>query len=310
MAIREGYLPADINFANPYELLSMAYVSNTFHVGPQEGMLNAETPFSLDSIIELDPHVVVCYGSKAAAREIGLIAFRYAELAEQFHYAKNFANPMRSTYPHTGDIFEASAIRKLKVIANTAPPGESQEAMIERQRLANAILEVELFTDSNTQQYRVIYQAYVSADTSTKDRIREAITALFELAMFMRGWTGSGNYPIREAPVDNQDQVDIRVSQGISRFEELCRNLGDVGTIILNLPLLQYRAGIFSSSTESNQGRTIEERIQIVRLGDTTNNTNSCIRLTSNWLAASAYRYMQIIGISPPFDIELLRTIS
>lgn len=310
MAIREGYLPSDLSFSNPYELLSIAYVSNTFHAGPQDGMLNTETPFSLDLVHELDPHVIVCYGSKAATREMGLIAFRYAELAEQFHHAKNFTNPMRTTYPHTGEIFEALAIRKLKFIVNTAPSGESQEAMLERQQLAQAILEVELFNDSNTQQYRAFYQVYLSADISTKEAIRDAIIALFELSMFMRGWDGHGNYPIREAPVDNQEEVDIRVSQGISRFEEKCLHLNEIGNIILNLPLLQYRGGIFSASTDVSQGRTIEERIQIVRQGDNTSNTNSCIRLSSNWLAASAYRYMQIIGLSPPFDIELLRNIS
>lgn len=307
MAIREGFLPHELTPSNAYELLGLAYASNTFYPGRQEGLLNDETPFTLDAIDELDDNVIVCFGSRADG---GMIAFRYNELANRFKHSRNFSNPMARTYPFTGDVFEARAINKLKFMTSHPRPGESQEAAEERYSLSRAIVETELFNDDNHRTALMLHETYHQLNPTAQEHVRETFNLLLQLSMFMRGWSGQGPYPIRDAPVSNQTEVDLRVTQGISRFEDACRELGSMGRMIWELPLLQYRAGIFQASTDSSQGITIGERINIVKLGDTVNNTNSCIRLSSNWLAASVYRYLQVIGITPPFEIEHLRNIT
>jgi len=136
------------------------------------------------------------------------------------------------------------------------------------------------------------------------------MTDLLELSMYMRGWSGSGPYPIREAPVSNQHLVDINVTQSLAKFIDTCNNLGEIGLIILNLPIMKYISGTFQSSNDPSQGLTIRERLDIIKQGENINNTNSCIRLSSNWLAATYYYYCQIIGMVPLFNIEHLRSIS
>ena len=79
--------------------------------------------------------------------------------------------------------------------------------------------------------------------------------------------------------------------------------------MILGLPLLHYR-GEYIAASEHSMGLTITDRIRIVREGDSSNNVNSCIRLTSNWFATTAHRYMQVVGMPQPFNIEHLRSIS
>jgi hypothetical protein len=307
MAIREGYLPSELTTSNAYEMLGVAYASNTFYPGRQEGLLNNETPFTLDEVDDLDDNVIVCFGSRADG---GMIAFRYNELAHRFRHSRNFSNPMARTYPFTGDVFETRAINKLKTMTSHPRPGESQEAAEERLSLARAIIETELFNDDNHRTSLMLHEAYHQLNPATQEQVRDAFNRLLNLAMFMRGWPGHGPLPIRETPSSNQTEIDLRVTQGISHFEDICRELGSMGRMIWELPLLQYRAGIFQASTEPTQGLTIGERVNIVKQGDTVNNTNSCIRLSSNWLAASVYRYLQVIGMTPPFEIDHLRNIS
>jgi hypothetical protein len=307
MALREGFSHQDLISSSPYELLGLAYVSNTFYSGRQEGMLNNETPFTLDNVDDLDDSIIICFGSRADG---GMIAFRASELADRFTHSRNFTNPMARTYPFMGEVFETRAITKLKLIANTIRPGESQEAVAERQMLARAILETELFNDENNRSAFMLYETYTQLPEEIQEQVRHAFESLLHLAMYMRGWTGQGPYPIRETPSINQNDVDVRVTQGISQFEDECHELGSMGRLIWELPLLQYRSGIFMASTDGTQGLTLGDRINIVKQGDTVNNTNSCIRLSSNWFAASVYRYLQVLGVTPPFDIDHLRSIS
>ncbi len=112
---------------------------------------------------------------------------------------------------------------------------------------------------------------------------------------------------IEIALVENQNEVDVRVTDGIADLERLYGESETVGTIFLELPLVKYRDG-WQISTSAQEGINIQERLQILKNGD--GHYNSCMRLTSNWFASSAYRYMVVIGMDPPFDIEKLRSIS
>jgi len=103
--------------------------------------------------------------------------------------------------------------------------------------------------------------------------------------------------------------VDIKVTSSIQRFETLCSNLNHIGILIRNLPLLRYQ-GVFNPSRSERDGLTIDDRLRIVKEGNNTGNMASCIRMTSNWLAASAYRYWVLIGEPAPFTVEELREIS
>jgi hypothetical protein len=61
----------------------------------------------------------------------------------------------------------------------------------------------------------------------------------------------------------------------------------------------------------ASEGLTIGNRLHILKTGeDDEHGYSSCMRLTSNWFAGSAYRYLTIIGEEKPFEIKDLRDIS
>lgn len=315
LASRSGFQANDITSTSPYELLQMAYIANTFYHGFYPNIINAETPFSGDEIIDLDDNVIICYGS----RMTGLVALRFSELARSFRSNRNFRNPLYRDDARgvvlipSEPFFDGVTLRKLKILCANPIPGESQDCMNERHDLYQSIMETELFNDGNNVKCRELYETFNRSDEMNKGRIRQAFNKFLELAMFMRGWKRYTPYPISSVPpVENQNLVDINVTEAMNIFENLCVGMNELGNMILDLPLLEYRNGEYVAASDVNQGFTLKDRIAIVKQGGAANNSNvnSCIRLTSNWFAASAHRYMQVVGMPPPFDIEGLRHIS
>ena len=103
--------------------------------------------------------------------------------------------------------------------------------------------------------------------------------------------------------------VEVKSNASISQFEEECRQNPKIGKIIKNLPLVQYRGGKYVKSNSNHEGITIQDRIDIVKKGETTS-ISSCIRMSSNWFIASAHKYITILGLPAPFDIFKMRQIS
>ena len=302
MARTEGYTDADLRQDSAYTLLQMAYMSSTFYHGVQPGMKNTETPFMLDIVEELDSNLIVCFGVQGAHGT--MIAFRYTELGELFKHHRNFVNPMVED-----DIFPHIAITKLKNLCKMVRAGDTQAVIDERNMVYEAIINTELFTDETQAKARELFEIHEQATPEKKIIIEDAINKLFWLSMYMRGWSGDGEYPIIRAPVDNQVFVDLNVTKALHAFESACKDLEEIGEIILELPLLKYKAGGFRPIM-SDDSRTIADRIAIVKAGDTHDNYDSCIRLSSNLFAMSSYRYMDILGIPVPFQVERLREIS
>ena len=302
MVHAEGYTVTDIRQESAYALLQTAYLSCTFYHGRQLYTRNTRTPFLYEDINELDNDQIVCFGYRGGLGS--MTAFRYIELGELFKSRRNFINPMvdDDTYPHI-------AIAKLKNLCRVIRVNDNPEMLCERIGVYNAIINTELFTDASQAKARELFEAFEQGDVEKKEVIRAAITKLFQLSMYMRGWLGEGEYPIVRAPVDNQAIVDLNVTHAMLSFELACTELEDIGVLILQLPMLKYYAGEFYP-VSGETGLTISERIEIIKNGDEDDNYESCIRLSSNLFAVSSYRYMQILEMQPPFQVEMLRNIS
>ena len=308
LVMSSGHQAVELITDSPYLLLQMSYATNNFYAGYYPNIVNSETLFSCDDISELDDHVLICYGSRIT----GLTALRYSELTQAFNNSRCFRNPLSNerARDHWEIFFPANAVRKLKTITSNPIPGESQMAAAERNALYRAIVETELFADGNNIRCRELLEAFNSVDEMTKGCIRNALLKLFELAMFMRGWRRFTAFPISgNQSVTDQNQIDANVTEALNIFESTCAAMGPLGSMLLDLPLLDYRAGEYVASADASQGYTIRERLAIVKQGDNAATMNSCIRISSNWLAASAHRYMQVVAMPAPFEIESLRRI-
>jgi len=63
----------------------------------------------------------------------------------------------------------------------------------------------------------------------------------------------------------------------------------------------------FIRSTTASQGYTVAQRLEIVKAAAT---DTACIRLSSNWLAATACYFLIACGLPAPFDPRHLTHIS
>lgn len=297
LALLEGYLPEDLIYEKAYSLLVTAYLSETFYPGRYDNISNNRTPFSFEDVNSLDDDRIVCWGSMQNM----LYAFTYQELSDLFNTNKNFSNPIDKKKS-----FSKVSLRKLKRLCQVI--GDTKSFSEERSRLFRSIELTELFSEERNSKIKEFYLYYQNGKSKTKAKLKNILQCFLKLSMYCRGWSGKGPFPIEEAVVESQGEVDINVSQSIYHLRKLCKRWKKEGKLFLALPLTDYQEEWFLSNSALD-GCTIDERLSILAKGESHSNLISCMRSTSNWFAASAYRYLTIIGESPPFDIKKLRAI-
>lgn len=372
MCLEEGYTLENIDQDNPYTLLQTVHIVKNFHHGSQPYMTKNVTPVYLEEIENVNYNEIVCYGVKNSP-SILMQPFLYSELNDVFETYMKFMNPIDKKL----ELFDSQNINKLKILCNKIYPNDTKKAKSDRMKLYKTILKVEIYTDEKNIKIKEFSELFEKTNPTIKNKIVEVLNKLLNLSMYTRGWMGEGNFPIKEAPVENQNIVDIKVTDALISFEkeikelsELSRkrshdnlleeenvteeeeetddsydstgscmsnldmimehyyasdddtneykgvnvytvkeNINDISSVILNLPLLIYRND-FIHSNDSKYGITLQDRINMLKTGTDHDDYSSCIRLTSNWLAASCYRYMVSINLDPPFDIRNLTEIS
>lgn len=290
----EGYFRDNLR-DSAYELLQVAYVSETFHMGWFPNIRNTETPFNFEEIDDLNPEDLVCFGCRADT----LVALDVGEITALLRRNRNFRNEI----PGFSGFFSDISIRKLRIICQNLGTVKSTECLMEIDAIESLISTASETLDS-------FVKAYATISPEEQNCVQIVLNNLLELSMYMRGWDGISpeTYPIVKAPVANQNVVDLRVTEAIYKFETSLESCV-LASHIKALPLIKYEHNRFTVSYDTENGRTLGERITIMKRGETANNINSCIRLSSNWFAASSYRYYQVIKLPVPFEIENLRYI-
>lgn len=234
-------------------------------------------------------------------------AITYEELTDLFNNNRNFTNPFEDN-----STFSSEAIRKLKRLA-AENPSDPEDIFNARMGLRNAISEVEIYLSNTDNKSREFLNAYKKCSMKEKVMVKECLTRLLDMAMFMRGWKGPPHpYTVSGSIVTprEQIQVDINVTQSMAQFQQSCYELEDIGHMIITMPIVKYRDGKYYPSSSDRDGFTIGQRLEIVKDGRKSTNMASCIRMSSNWFASSAYKYLTLIGYKPNFDIQNLRYIS
>lgn len=241
--------------------------------------------------------------------------YKVSELTNLFVANNNFINPVRSDNKRSSSIslFTSNAIGKLKILATQL--SGAVVTGVEWQNLLQAIDKVEEANKDISHaalKFKEYYhQSYPVNDDKkcdiVKQEIKDTLLSLFRVSMFMRGWDDTrSSLPIEISLVRDSEQstVDLRVTQEMAILYKL---LNSGGKIVGDLPLVRYLDSHFIQSNSKDDGISIKDRLDIVKKGTT---NASCIRLSSNWLAASAYHYTIILGLDRPFDITKLRVIS
>lgn len=214
----------------------------------------------------------------------------------------------------TGEPLSNEAIASLRKISeresrdNFTYPRSRNTNQFRWRELANSIIAVDEYISNSTAKFRMLESRMI--DLGQRDSVIRCFKSLLDLSMYMRGWKGSSNpYPISSAKDPHQGETFRNVDRQTKIFNHNIQQLGETGRLLLDLPLCKYRSLAYVEITNPEVGRTIGEKLHIVDQGENTENINSCIRLSSNYLAVTCHKYLCLLGCEPPFDIVHLREI-
>jgi len=333
-AFAEGYTTDEVGTRTAGELLHLARITPTFYLGRHPDCKAKRTTVDQDDVLNVRPELLITYGiadpGDAKLRDKHpFYLYKISELSDCFQNSKDYTDPARPS-----EQLSVVAITKLKNISReklcqlkkTPQPAIKRYSAVSRQsspeteieteykRLIEVMNQVEKLNVANSRQALQLGQFYKRGDEKTKASISDCLTGLLHMSYYMRGWkiNGKKNLPIHKDdttfPSDQQGQVDLNVTNEIKNFDRCVGDLADdIKVLFRRLPLIgaKSRASevVFSPSISNDQGITIIDRLNIVKTGTS---TYSCIRMSSNWLCASAYYYMLACGMAPPFDIKIL----
>lgn len=138
------------------------------------------------------------------------------------------------------------------------------------------------------------------------DKLVKLLNYLLKCGMSMRGWT-KGPYPLtsEETITKDEDELMINVNKRLTKYNSYDKEILD---LVNSLPLVYYRKGTFVNVIDETDGKTIGDRINIL-INDKEVNEASCIRLSSNYLCHSAYKYLIMLDQEVEFDINKLSNI-
>jgi hypothetical protein len=309
-------------------LLFQARLSNTFYHGWHPDCINTVTPIELDDLTSSDVDIVstISYGSSEYGR---LTVYKTSELADHFSSAKVFSNPIKIT-----ENFSSIAIKKLKLICKDISssrrigngPSFTQEQKTNFATLLASIDIVEAGMITLSVKAEDLKTSFADTTTANKELLKTCLRKLLEMGMCMRGWKVScpeSTFPLLSVstvtPVGKQEEIDDNVNYAIHEFKDNIAKMAKINknmaNRIKNLPLVCVQKSAegkseFKQSVNPSDGITIWDRIGIVCQGNVSTNTSACIRISSNWITASAYYYMIAIGMPKAFNIEELSKIS
>lgn len=315
LARAEGFRASDYQESDIYELLQLSCLTEQFYHGKVSNIPidNTETDVEYEPVSDLQYHLSVLFGIRGSVMHL----YSYSELLTLFESRNSFIKPNQAgnlTGNQAGDTFTDRQISKLLILSeHSLYSGETDATFQIRHNLSLIIRRIQLLSQETNSKCLEFLNVYINSDPLRKRHISEAITKLQDLAMYMRGWSGTGELPIAVAIVPSYEQVnvEIRVNGAIGNFELACSFLGPIGEQILDLPMYKYhRGGQFIPCNSVEEGLTIGQRINIVKDGESSSSIHSCIRLTSNLLASTCVFYEELLGLSHRYRIENLAMIS
>ena len=292
--ITKSFLPSEM-----YLKLVQNYTEPTFYHGKHAFTLMKETLISCSKISELDYDECVSYGTLTSH----LLIYEYSELLSLFLAYRNFMICDQNGL----FILCSREVSKLKSLCLTNKAKRATNTTDICSKLLTCIINIEKYKRSEMNSSLQFCTIFQQADELDKEYFNEALTLLNELAMYMRGWDGKSEFPISNlAPIENFNSTELNITLAFIKFDLHMQQRCELGKIILSLPLLRYIRGQYCISNESITGLTISDRLEIIKHGTS---DQSCIRISSNWLASTAYYYMYSIGCNVQYEIDDLENI-
>ena len=292
-----------------FETLQELFIRENFHIGWVPNIDKKETPIFLETLNDLDPFEIIVYGS--LYEKLSFTSWK--ELNELFLKSRLFLNPFENK-PTT---FDENKIKRLIKLGNfILNPSYDYQYLFdsvnkkvkeEIQTCLETIDEIFFEKQIEVNGFKEYKMTYLNSPQELKLIFEETLNHLFNVCMFMRGWSGNSvdPFPIEQVPFGNQDKTDKNTIESI--FELDAWNQKTLG-VFYDFPLILWKSE-FTKSNIEDQGLTIGQRIEMIKNGENSS-ISSCIRLSSNVLGSTYCFYCKLFELQPKFKIENLRFIS
>jgi hypothetical protein len=283
-ALFEGFTTEDISTRDIVELLNESRLEGRFVHGIHHPTINTQTVLDYEDVSSLNNIDCVSFGCTGTPMSV----ITYDELARYFRMQKSLQNPFSRTVTY----FNLRQVRKLVHLGvkYCRPLKDAVETVLEE-------------ISSSEGWFKYLGRIYFQVDRRTQAVISNALYQLRNIAFYMRGWKGTGAYPIMDhgSPQNELESIYQRSWDAIAQFEESCRNISSSINILLDQMPLIGRNG--SLVTERDKGKTVAERIAIVKAGEN-GPIHSCIRMSANYFIYSSLRCMRELNLEPGYDIS------
>ncbi|CAH6418519.1 Hypothetical protein POVN_LOCUS236 [uncultured virus] len=323
-ALAEGYTQTEVKGQDIVQLLAMARVMPTFYLGRHPDCTQDDTNVGGIEVCTINPQLLITYGIADGGP---YALYTIGELCDCWLNTRSYSNPQ-----NVRELISKTALEKLRNIARErVRPKEGQPPRMGRtsivmlneveagyRRLLDVMEEVDSYAIATSEKAKQLNRYYAHGDEKQKDAIVLCLTNLLHMAYYMRGWKVNGNDEIpigrdkTQFPNELQGQVDMLSTESIMKFEKDINRLPfEVRQFFRTLPLMKIATQgteiKFEAAAGADEGKTVIDRIAIVKAGTS---VFSCIRMSSNWFAASAYYYMVAIGLPAPFLPRQLASIT
>lgn len=288
--------------------IQIASLLNNFYWGDHPNIKNRKTLLYQTDLDEIPNYQILSYGLITGEMQ----GTTFSELLTIFKEKKYFANlfHFEDSYLISKPIFTNLNIRKLQNIINTCISIYTKDKPMELEsiiQLRDYIVELQKIPNEDT--FLILL---LDRFKSEENQLIICLRKMFQLAMYMRGWNPdlSGNeYPIEKAISDESEftEINLRCTIAVNQLEIEINKLSKSHNF-LDLPCFKWVNGFYIKS-DLVENDTIGSRIQNIKIGNE-DDVNSCIRNSSNYLAATYYRYMKLMNLPVEFDITKLRFIS
>lgn len=146
--------------------------------------------------------------------------------------------------------------------------------------------------------------------------VKKTFFKLFQASMYMRGWDGVSDYPVRDTQINDIQLAEEKSCQTIFELYQMIDGLKlyNFKDNVLSIPLVRYYDGLYEPSRSNYDGYLLGERLFLLVHGNTSNNERSCMRESSNWFLATCNMILRSIDkdgeFDPGIDIKKFKWIS
>lgn len=228
------------------------------------------------------------------------------ELIDSFSHSRSFVLPTKDPF-----LLPLNQGMKFRELLIDVYPFANHNTRTVIDRAVQVVDDIASFLAASDETTKAFNQIYSVSPPSQRAAYLDCLVKVLHAGMYMRNWKGPGNaYPLTDidslTPAKDEADLALRVTEALTGILSLPT---EVRATVLSLPLVKPVNGGYVDSTEKINGLTIKDRLDIVYEGESSGNMSACIRESSNYLCASAHKYLGAIGQPLPFVLDQLRLI-